>query len=108
VSSVAGRKADAGAAIYNLTKFGVNGFTESLRQELTANHVRVGAIEPGAVLTELPKHNTPEVQAGMASMYVDIEAMAAEDIAEAIASMVSQPRRVAINEMLVRPTGQIS
>jgi len=42
ISSIAGRVAWNGYGVYNLTKFGVNGFTESLRQEVTQRHVRVG------------------------------------------------------------------
>ena len=58
ISSIAGRQAWANYAAYNLTKFGVNGFTEALRQEVTQKHVRVGVLEPGAVATELVSHNT--------------------------------------------------
>src|ERR1019366_8100340 len=61
VSSVAGRVARAGSGVYNLTKFGVGAFSESLRQEGVAIGVRVTTIEPGAVATELPGHNRPEV-----------------------------------------------
>jgi NADP-dependent 3-hydroxy acid dehydrogenase YdfG len=49
ISSVAGRVAGSGYGVYNLTKFGVNGFTEALRQEITKRHVRVGVLEPGAI-----------------------------------------------------------
>jgi NADP-dependent 3-hydroxy acid dehydrogenase YdfG len=56
ISSVAGRQAWANFGVYNMTKFGVNGFTEALRQEVTQQHVRVGVLEPGAVATELVSH----------------------------------------------------
>ena len=62
ISSIAGRVAWNGYGVYSLTKFGVNGFTESLRQELTQRHVRVGLVEPGGVATELGSHNTPEIR----------------------------------------------
>ena len=58
ISSVAGRNATFGAAVYNLTKFGVNGFSEALRQELAPANVRVTVVEPGFVETELQGHNT--------------------------------------------------
>jgi NADP-dependent 3-hydroxy acid dehydrogenase YdfG len=60
ISSSAGRVAWNGHGVYSFTKFGVNGFTESLRQELTQRHVRVGLVEPGGVATELGSHNKPE------------------------------------------------
>jgi NADP-dependent 3-hydroxy acid dehydrogenase YdfG len=59
ISSIAGRVAWNGYGVYSFTKFGVNGFTESLRQEVTQRHVRVGVVEPGGVATELGSHNNP-------------------------------------------------
>ncbi len=106
VSSVAGRVARLGSGVYNATKYGVGAFSESLRQEVTQRHVRVGLIEPGAVATELASHNRPEVQEGMRERFASMQRLAAEDIAEAIAFMVTRPRHVAINEILVRPTEQ--
>ncbi len=106
ISSVAGRVARLGSGVYNATKHGVGAFSESLRQEVTERHVRVGLVEPGAVATELAGHNRPEVRESMAKRFGDIERMESEDIAEAITWMVTRPRRVAINEILVRPTEQ--
>src|SRR6185436_19961065 len=56
ISSVAGRVARNGSGVYNLTKHGVGAFSESLRQEVTQQHVRVSLVEPGAVATELASH----------------------------------------------------
>jgi len=105
ISSVAGRQAALGAGVYNLTKFGVNAFSESLRQEVTANHVRVSIVEPGAVKTELWSHVRPEIRA-QGSPFDKIERLEAEDIADAIAYIVTRPRREAVNEVLIRPTEQ--
>jgi NADP-dependent 3-hydroxy acid dehydrogenase YdfG len=106
ISSVAGRVARLGSGVYNLTKHGVGAFSESLRQELTQRHVRVSLVEPGAVATELGSHNRPEIQEGMRQRFGGMEFMRASDIADAIAYIVTRPRRVAINEILVRPTEQ--
>jgi NADP-dependent 3-hydroxy acid dehydrogenase YdfG len=107
ISSVAGRVARQGSAAYNASKWAVNAFSEALRQEVTARHVRVGLVEPGAVDTELASHNTdPEVVARMRERFGSLERMTAEDIAEVILFMVTRPRRVALNEVLVRPTEQ--
>jgi NADP-dependent 3-hydroxy acid dehydrogenase YdfG len=106
VSSVAGRVARLNSGVYNATKHGVGAFSESLRQEVTARHVRVTLIEPGAVATELAFHNRPEILEGMAQTFGDVEIMHAEDIAESIRYAVTQPRRVAVNEILIRPTEQ--
>jgi len=108
VSSVAGRHAGLGSAVYNLTKFGVVGFSEALRQEALHSNIRVTVIEPGFVATELQGHNElPVVQQAIEKMREDIgEVLEAEDIAAAIAYAVGQPRRVNVNEILVRPTRQ--
>jgi NADP-dependent 3-hydroxy acid dehydrogenase YdfG len=104
VSSVAGRVARSGSGVYNLTKHGVGAFSESLRQELTRRYVRVSLVEPGATATELAGHNRPEVLESLRNQFG--QRMEAEDIADAITYIVTRPRHVAINEMLIRPTEQ--
>jgi NADP-dependent 3-hydroxy acid dehydrogenase YdfG len=106
VSSVAGRVARAGSGVYNATKFGVGAFSESLRQEVAGRHVRVSLVEPGATATELASHNRPEVLENMRARFGSIELLAAEDIAGAVSFIVTRPRRVAVNEVLVRPSEQ--
>ena len=106
ISSVAGRVARAGAGVYNLTKFGVGAFSEALRQEVTGRHVRVSLVEPGAVDTELTDHVRDEIKETLKGRLGSIEHMAAGDIADAIAYVVTRPRHVAVNELMVRPTEQ--
>jgi NADP-dependent 3-hydroxy acid dehydrogenase YdfG len=106
ISSVAGRVARLGSGVYNLTKHGVGAFSESLRQEVTGRHVRVSLVEPGAVATELSSHNRPEIREQISKRFGDIDRLEAPDIADAIAYIVTRPRRVAINELLIRPTEQ--
>ncbi len=104
VSSVAGRVARAGSAVYNATKHGVGAFSEALRQEVADRRVRVSLVEPGVVATELVSHNTPEVVAESRKRFVGVEPLESSDIAESIAFMVTRPARVSINEIMVRPT----
>jgi NADP-dependent 3-hydroxy acid dehydrogenase YdfG len=106
ISSVAGRVARLGSGVYNATKHGVGAFSESLRQEVTERHVRVSLIEPGAVATELTSHMREEVQAQTRERFGEVEKLEAEDIAEAISYVVTRPRHVAVNEVLIRPTEQ--
>lgn len=106
VSSVAGRVARSGSAVYNATKHAVGAFSEGLRQEVTERHVRVSLVEPGAVETELAGHNRPEVQEAMKGRFEGVERLQAEDIADAIGYVVTRARRIAINEILIRPTEQ--
>jgi NADP-dependent 3-hydroxy acid dehydrogenase YdfG len=107
ISSYAGRVASPHFAVYNMTKFGVNGFTEALRQELGASHVRVGVIEPGAVKTELNDHHKGAVRADIDAFFASIEALDADDIADGVAYMVTRPRHAAISELWVMPTEQV-
>jgi len=106
ISSVAGRMARKGSGVYNATKHGVGAFSESLRQEVTGRHLRISLVEPGAVATELQSHNRPEVRDEIEKRFEDMDILQAEDIADAIAYVVTRPRHVAINEVLVRPTQQ--
>jgi NADP-dependent 3-hydroxy acid dehydrogenase YdfG len=107
ISSIAGRFPRSGSAGYNATKHAVTGFSEALRQEVTQRHVRVSVVEPGAVATELAGHNKPEILSGIRARFGELERLQAEDIAEAVSFVVTRPRHVAINELLVRPTEQV-
>jgi NADP-dependent 3-hydroxy acid dehydrogenase YdfG len=106
VSSVAGRVARLGSGVYNATKWGVVAFSESLRQEVTKRHVRVTVVEPGAVMTELATHLRPEILEQQAQVFGGVEILQASDIADAVRYAVTRPRRVVLNEILVRPTEQ--
>jgi NADP-dependent 3-hydroxy acid dehydrogenase YdfG len=107
ISSVAGRVARGGSGVYNATKYGVGALSESLRQEVTGRHVRVSIVEPGAVATELTSHNRPEIREQIGRRFSDVERLQATDIADAITYIVTRPRHVAVNELLIRPTEQV-
>jgi NADP-dependent 3-hydroxy acid dehydrogenase YdfG len=104
ISSVAGRVARNGNGVYSLTKHGIGAFSESLRQEVTKRYVRVSLVEPGATATELASHNRPEVLQSIRGQFG--QTMQAADIADAIVYIVTRPRQVAVNEILIRPTEQ--
>jgi NADP-dependent 3-hydroxy acid dehydrogenase YdfG len=106
ISSVAGRVARSGSGVYNATKHAVGAFSEALRQEVTGRHVRISLVEPGAVETELAGHNRPEILEGIKQRFGSLERLQPDDIADAISYIVTRPRYVAINEILIRPTEQ--
>jgi NADP-dependent 3-hydroxy acid dehydrogenase YdfG len=108
ISSVAGRTTRAGSAVYNATKWGVNAFTDALRQELVGDKlsIRTTLIEPGAVATELQSHLSPAATKAFKQNIGDMKMLQAEDIAEAIFFALSQPDHVNVNEILIRPTEQ--
>jgi NADP-dependent 3-hydroxy acid dehydrogenase YdfG len=106
ISSAAGRMVRNGSAVYALTKWGVGAFSDSLRQEVLKHHVRVSLVEPGATNSELRSHLRPEIAAAAQARTEGVELLEASDIADSIAYIVTRDRRVAINEILVRPTEQ--
>jgi NADP-dependent 3-hydroxy acid dehydrogenase YdfG len=105
ISSVAGRTARPGSSVYNATKWGLGGWSEALRQELQPD-VRVMVIEPGAVATELTDHITHADAKRAAEQLYEEVAITAKDIAEVIAFAIGRPRRMTLNEILIRPTSQ--
>lgn len=106
ISSVAGRTARAGNGVYAATKWAINGWSESLRQEVLPD-VRVTLIEPGVVATELPTHITHEAtNSAVNAMYAEAT-VTAEDVAEIITFAVQRPKHLAINEILLRPASQV-
>lgn len=106
ISSTGGRVARPGTAVYSLTKFGVNAFSEGIRQELIGRRVRVGLVEPGTVDTEITDHLSPEARAAQQSRTAGMVKLQPEDVADAAVYMVTRDRRVAVNEMLVRAAEQ--
>jgi NADP-dependent 3-hydroxy acid dehydrogenase YdfG len=104
ISSVAARQIYPVNGVYAMTKVGVNGFSEALRQEVTERHVRVGVIEPGAVESELVSQMSPELQEQFTAPY---ETLSADDLAEAVAFMVTRPRHGSVNHLWYGPTEQV-
>ena len=104
VSSIGGRTTRPGSQVYNATKWGVVGLSESMRQELAGRHVRVSVVEPGPVRTELADANRPEIRAQILGRQEGVEVLDPQDVAEAIVFLVTRPRHVNINEIMVRPT----
>jgi NADP-dependent 3-hydroxy acid dehydrogenase YdfG len=107
ISSVAGRVANPNAAAYAATKFGVVGFSESLRREVYKDNIRVSVIEPGMVDTELRDHVSHEASRRAVNARAgEMRQLQAEDIADTILFCVTRPDYVCINEVLLRPTDQ--
>jgi NADP-dependent 3-hydroxy acid dehydrogenase YdfG len=106
LSSTAGRAARGGSGVYNLTKFGINAFSEALRQEVTRRRLRVSLVEPGATETELRSHLRDGIRQEQFQRIEDIEILKATDIAEAILYVVTRPWRMSVSEITIRPTEQ--
>lgn len=105
VSSVGGRYGMEGWSVYNATKFAVVGFHDALRKELGNDGIRVSVIEPGAAWTEWGHNIADEV---METRRETLDALTAEDIAQALVYAFAQPPRVLVEEILIRPVKQIA
>jgi len=107
ISSVAGRIVFPAGSVYCATKHAVAAFSEGIRQELSVrSNIRVTCIEPGVVATELTNTITDESLQGFVDNAKKMEALRAEDIANAILYAVESPNHVNVNEILIRPTTQ--
>jgi NADP-dependent 3-hydroxy acid dehydrogenase YdfG len=107
MSSVGGRNARKGASVYNATKWGLNGWSEGLRQELLPD-IRVLVVEPGAVDTPIIDKVTHEAsKRAFRETYPPGTMLEPADVAEAVVFALSRPRRVAVNEILLRPSTQL-
>jgi NADP-dependent 3-hydroxy acid dehydrogenase YdfG len=92
--------------VYSLTKFGVNAFSEGIRQELIGNRVRVGVVGPGTVDTEINDDLPAQAREAFARNTANMVKLRPEDVADAVTYMVTRDRRVAVNEILVRAAEQ--
>ena len=107
ISSVSGRSAGPLQSGYNASKWGVNGFSEALRREAHGDGIRVTVVEPGVVATELTDHIPDEqTKTNYEARVAEMEPLESEDVAAAILYAVTQPRRVNVNEILLRPLDQ--
>ncbi len=107
LSSVAGRIANPRVAVYAATKFGVCAFSEALRREVKKDGIRVTVVEPGIVATELAEHITDaEAKEALKARISTLTPLESEDVAAAILYALTQPARVNVNEILIRPTLQ--
>src|SRR5260221_2388038 len=104
ISSDAARVARSGEGVYAATKLGVVAFSESLRQEVTRRHVRVAVVEPGAVATEIFSHMREDGRQQLMQFLSRVAQLAGGDIADHIRSILTRPRRLAVNELLIHPT----
>ncbi|MGI0492482.1 SDR family NAD(P)-dependent oxidoreductase [Alkalinema pantanalense CENA528] len=107
VSSVAGRTVRVGIGGYNVSKWGVNAFSEALRLEVSKHNIRVTVIEPGMVNTEIDQHiSDANAKQRSQELRNSITPLESDDIAAGIVYAVTQPPRVNVNEILIRPTTQ--
>ncbi|MDX2644702.1 SDR family oxidoreductase [Streptomyces sp. PA03-1a] len=108
-SSIAAQNIFPNFAVYSGTKAYVTHLSRHLRTELGPKNVRVSAIEPGIVGTELQSHVTDSgALEWLAGSKETIEWLTAQDIARTVGFLVSQPAHVNLQQVTIMPTGQPS
>jgi NAD(P)-dependent dehydrogenase (short-subunit alcohol dehydrogenase family) len=100
ISSLAGRNPLPKGAAYAASKWGLNGLTYSLAEELRQYNIRVSVIAPGSINTDFGDH----AGRGAASGKDPKKKLQPDDIAAIVAMLVTQPPQSFISEVLVRPT----
>ncbi|VSP99803.1 3-oxoacyl-ACP reductase [Streptococcus pneumoniae] len=106
MGSTAGIYAYAGAAVYSATKAAVKTFSDGLRIDTIATDIKVTTIQPGIVETDFSTVRFHGDKERAASVYQGIEALQAQDIADAVVYVTSQPRRVQITDMTIMANQQ--
>ncbi|MCC3765091.1 SDR family oxidoreductase [Glycomyces sp. TRM65418] len=106
-SSIAAQNLFPNFAVYTGSKAFVSHASRNLRTELGAQNVRVSVIEPGIVKTELQGHvDHADSNAWLDDVFASQEVLEPGDIAETVAFLAAQPRRVNFQQVTVMPTFQ--
>ena len=94
ISSLAGKNALANGAAYAASKWGLNGLSYSVAEELRKHNVRVSVICPGSIETELSPHEGKDAK----------KMLQPDDVAHAVEMLVTQAPQSFVSEILLRPT----
>lgn len=108
IGSVAGRQAYPGAAVYNASKFAVDGLTQAMRMDLLPRGIQVIQIAPGAANTEFSTVRFKGDKQRADSVYAGFEPLRAEDVAETLMFAVTRPPHVCLQDVLIMPASQAS
>lgn len=108
IGSIAAREPYAGGGGYNAAKHAVAALSRVLRIELLGQPVRVTQLDPGMVETEFSVRRFGGDESRAAAVYEGVTPLSADDIAEAVAWVVSRPRHVNIDTMLILASAQTS
>lgn len=108
VGSVAGRQAYPGAAVYNASKFAVDGLTQAMRMDLLPRGIQVIQIAPGAAETEFSIVRFKGDEDRASSVYAGFEPLSGEDVAETLLFAVTRPPHVCLQDILIMPAAQAS
>jgi len=108
VGSIAGKEVYPNGNVYCASKHAVDALTRSMRIDLLNEGIRVSSVNPGLVETEFSLVRFDGDRERANQVYRDIEALQAEDIADAIRYMIESPKRINVADMVIFPACQAS
>lgn len=108
IGSIAGKEVYANGNVYCATKHAVDALTKAMRIDLLDRSIRVSSIDPGMVETEFSEVRFKGDKERAKNVYQGLTPLSGIDIAEIIAFVLSRPKHVNINDLLVMPTAQAS
>jgi len=108
IGSIAGHDPYPCGAVYNGTKFAVDGISKALRMDLVDTPLRVSSVDPGLVETDFSLIRFRGDAERAAKIYAEIESLTAVDVADAVLYCVTRPAHVSINNIVLTPTAQAS
>ena len=108
IGSVAGKEVYANGNVYCATKHAVDALNKGMRIDLLAHNIKVTAINPGMVETEFSIVRFDGDEERAKKVYMGLQALKPEDIAETIFWVANRPAHVNINDIIIMPTAQAS
>lgn len=106
IGSIAGKEAYANGNVYSATKHAINGLTKAMRLDLFRHGIKVSQIAPGTVETEFSVVRFKGDNDIADKVYKGYKPLTAEDVAESVYFVASQPDHVNINDLLIMPMAQ--
>lgn len=108
LGSTAGHEVYPNGNVYCSTKYAVKALTQAIRMETLDKNIKVSTVDPGMVETEFSKVRFSGDEQRAKNVYKGVDALTAEDIADAILYCVTRPAHVNISEVIITPTQQAS
>lgn len=108
IGSVAGKQPYPGGAVYNASKFAVDGLTQAMRMDLLPKGIQVAQVAPGAAETEFSLVRFKGDAEAAKSVYDGFTPLSADDVADAVLYIATRPHHVSIQDLLIMPAAQAS
>jgi 3-hydroxy acid dehydrogenase/malonic semialdehyde reductase len=106
MGSIAGRQPYENAAVYVTSKYAVRGFSYALREDLLGRPIHITTVEPGLVESNFSRVRFRGDEEKATAVYANVEPLTPDDVAECVVFAVTRPRRVNIDELVIKALAQ--